>query len=512
MAMNVMVKQKYWLHELLLLSLLLILFGCSGGGGGEQQLGENSSTSSANTGRVVVLLTDKPTEEFDEINVSILSVELLSEDGKVTIYNHSQGRVINLLDLRGEFHLFRIATDVPAGWYEKIRLTVNSVELVKYSTIRNEEDSRYYPKLPGNGKIDLNPGTPFYVGRDKTLELRIDMDADKSIHIINPGGKEKYNFRPVIFVDIKSDEPSDSTIPDKLIRVHGNIHEMYTSSFLLCPSRDTSIASEVTIHQEGCIEVHVNDETSIFNDLGDPVRFIELRVGLEVEAIGKLLKDRPDIDDGDRSMEPLQLHAYVVEIGERGTFLSLNGTISSEPQRSPSATAVFDFQIAPNQGFSGNLDVQVQLIDASRIFTSTGEELAIADLLNEVGSIATIDAILVLSGSEAEPNVLKAALVVVDTSVQISEIQGIISTINLPDGTLFITCKPDQFECNEGEEICAIVSENTHMYALSINNKKDSIEMSPLKFSQLELFDEVGLFVQDNGRECFDAQDVFVTD
>lgn len=512
--MNLLAKQKHWLNVSLLLALLFILFGCSGGGGGggEQQLGGNSSISPADTGRVVVLLTDKPTEEFDEINVSILRVELLSEGGKITIYNPSQGRIINLLDLRGEFHLFRIATDVPAGWYEKIRLTVNSVELVKYNTIRNEEDSRYYPKLPGNGKIDLNPGAPFYVGRDKTVELRIDMDADKSIHIINPGGKEKYNFRPVIFVDIKSDEPSDCTIPDKLVRVHGNIHEMYTSSFLLCPSTDLSTDSKNTLHQEGCIEVHVNDDTSIFNDLGDPVRFTELRVGLEVETIGKLLKNRPDIDDEDRSMEPLQLNAYVVEIGEKGSFLSLNGTITSEPQRSPSATAVFDFRIAPNQGISGNLDVQVQLIDASKIFTSTGEELAIADLLDEVGSIATIDAILVLSDSETEPNVLKAALVVVDTSVQVSEIHGIITTINLPDRRLFITCGPDLFECDEGEEICVIVSENSHIYTLSINDKKDGIEISPLKFSQLELFDEVGLFVQDNGRECFDALDVFVTD
>ena len=100
----------------------LLVVACGGGSGG-------SSAVSGGTGSVAIAMTDGAAEDFDEINVTVVKIELLSDSGRVTIY--AGNKTFNLLDLADKAELFAIRDGVPAGRYSKIRLTLTGIELVK---------------------------------------------------------------------------------------------------------------------------------------------------------------------------------------------------------------------------------------------------------------------------------------------------------------------------------------------------------------------------------------------
>ena len=60
-----------------------------------------------------------------------------------------------------------LATDVPARCYNKIRLTVSEIKLVKLDA--DGDPVEFNAKINGNGKIDLNPRGTFCVGPDETV-------------------------------------------------------------------------------------------------------------------------------------------------------------------------------------------------------------------------------------------------------------------------------------------------------------------------------------------------------
>ena len=104
----------------------------------------------------------------------------MSESEKVTIFSGTKS--FDLLKLEDESALFSVSSGVPSLWYKKIRLHVTDIELVKKDGVTS-----IYPKLPGGGKIDLNPKGQFHVDPGETLILQIDLDAEKSIHISRDG-------------------------------------------------------------------------------------------------------------------------------------------------------------------------------------------------------------------------------------------------------------------------------------------------------------------------------------
>jgi len=159
--------------------LALLLVSCGSGGG-------SGNSSSASTGSVAVLLTDYPSSDFSEINVTITKIELLSDTVHVTIFTDPNGKKINLLDLKNETILLTIENNIPALWYDKIRLTASDLELVKPDPNDPDQVETYHPHLPGNGKIDLNPRMPFSVTPGQMLTIQLDLDAQKSIHVVEP--------------------------------------------------------------------------------------------------------------------------------------------------------------------------------------------------------------------------------------------------------------------------------------------------------------------------------------
>ncbi len=92
------------------------------------------------------------------------------------------------------------------------------------------------------------------------MALQLDMDAGKSIHIIEKGNctnkpDKCFNFRPVVFVDV-----IDKDFDSKLVRLNGVIKEVDSVEeyLLLCealPSKD--------MDNEGCVKVHFGDELGL---------------------------------------------------------------------------------------------------------------------------------------------------------------------------------------------------------------------------------------------------------
>ena len=112
-----------------------------------------SSDSAPGTGTVALLVTDAPSDIFEESNITVTRAELLSENGHVTVFEGE--RTFNLLDLT-DARIFAIREGVTAGSYSKIRLTLSDIELVDYmDTVNREDDAIYHPTLPGNGKLDI---------------------------------------------------------------------------------------------------------------------------------------------------------------------------------------------------------------------------------------------------------------------------------------------------------------------------------------------------------------------
>ena len=103
-------------------------------------------------------------------------------------------------------------------------LTLKDIELVDYNGSNRPKDYlTYHPKLPGKGKLDLNSRSNFTVVAGGTLAIQIDMDANKSIHIVKKGKQDEYNFRPVVFIDIVTD-----AFKERLVKLHGDIYAIDT--------------------------------------------------------------------------------------------------------------------------------------------------------------------------------------------------------------------------------------------------------------------------------------------
>jgi hypothetical protein len=211
------------------------------------------------TGSVGLLLTDAPADPslFSEINATLERVELLGGDsGRVSLFD-GPAETVDLLKLRNESVPFTFRDDVPVGTYCKVRLTLarpNGLELVLAA-----DGSSHFPKLPGNGKLDLLARDCFTVAPGASVTLQLDMDAGHSIHIVETGGKTEYNFRPVVFIDVINRDFSG-----KLVRLEGVIADIDAAdqSLLLCNALPTHESSRAH-----CAEVELGPDSAFFDNL-----------------------------------------------------------------------------------------------------------------------------------------------------------------------------------------------------------------------------------------------------
>lgn len=258
--------------------------------------------NTANTGRVSILVTDGVSDEFDEVNLTVESLSFLGEeDGHQTlVFNES--RVINLLALQNYSDLLVTAV-IPVGTYDKVRLHVSQVELVKY--IDEQTTESYIAKLPANGKVDLNPRGTFDVTGNGHLMMELDVDAEKSIHIVEKGnGKLEFNFRPVVFVTI-----IEALDDSKLVLLDGKVLARTVTGFQLCDEPLLEV-------DETCLAIALSQNTVVQNDLIELVLADSIANGDIVTVLGKADSGNIEalhivIEDKDKEVSDLVLFSGV---------------------------------------------------------------------------------------------------------------------------------------------------------------------------------------------------------
>lgn len=432
-----------------LLPLFLLLAACGGGGSG----GGGGGTAGS-SGTVGVLITDGPTDDFTSIEVTISKIELLGEQ-HVVLFEGSE--TFDLLRLENYSNLFSVTEDVPVGGYEKIRMRVEELVLVRETDdgMGGVETETIHPKLPGNGKLDLNPRGTFFVVPGGTLLLEIDMDAKKAVKVTTAGNSEQVIFRPVVFVRVLSD-PRDV---EKLARIHGTIRE-FTSpdAFELCTSaiRADDVDSDSDsdgLNDDSCLMVNLFDDTTAFDDLGEPVDLSFLMAGDPVTVVGKLSAlagglgggadgdsdtDTDGDSDGDSDTDSdsefdldearLRLDAIVVEVGPLGTWPRLAGEVASEVD----VDDVFDLALDPGQDFPDDTILPVLLRPETAVLARNGFRVDRSEILP--GTPAEVDGVI---DDSVVPEEILAALVLLgipDTSQDSAS--GEIADLEPPDAFL----------------------------------------------------------------------------
>lgn len=384
------------------------LFGLAACGGGSGTDTNSPGGTSLTTGTVGILLTDAPTDQFCQILATVESIDLLGTNGPTNVFTGPE--TVDVLGMRNYTDVFSIDTEVPVGSYQKIRLTLSDLALVECvedggQMVPEPEAGWEHPKLPGNGKLDLNPRGSFQVVGGETVMIQIDMDMEKSLHM-HQTGNGKWQFRPVIFVDVK---PSDT----KLVRVFGQVRDLDGSRFELCPTEPASSTDDDSNGMNGdmsgdddsgrCIDVFA-DGASIFDGNGNPVGTGAFTNGDLLTAIG-FLSVHDDDDDSDSRADDLRLDAEVIELGDQGTFQRIQGAVVS----APGTNDIFVFDPTPADDATNAIDVLYQA--GTKIFALGNNAELGTDAIQPL-TTGEVDGVFTDPATSGEP--LKSSLIVLD--------------------------------------------------------------------------------------------------
>ena len=248
----------------------IVATGGGGGGGGV------TSGTFGDTGSVALMLADGPADQYDKIWITIENAYLIPVDGPpVLIFRGPIKR--DLLKLQDDDFLLTIKNDVPARLYSKIRLEVSDISPI------GGPCQLFDVKLP-SGKIDLNPQNPFKVVPGTTLFIRLDIDANYSLH--TAGNSGKCIFRPVVFVDISYREPPrpcPQVFQGRIVRFFDSDSDGQIEGFLLKLSEKPELSEN-----RGELRVRLSQNATIFDYQGLPTDPSFLAINQFVNVRGKI--------------------------------------------------------------------------------------------------------------------------------------------------------------------------------------------------------------------------------
>ncbi|MDH3305492.1 MAG: DUF4382 domain-containing protein [Gammaproteobacteria bacterium] len=437
--------------RLSLLAGFLSIAACGGGGPTAEAPAEIPPAATAGT--VGLLFTDKPSDEFSAIRLNVVEAILIGGDeGQQMLFQGSE--LIDLLNLTN-FNEPVIFGEVKSGTYSKLRLVIDDLELVPA-----DGGPSIYPSLPANGKIDLLDQDGFAVLPERTLLIEIDMDANKSIKITGAGNGRKYNFRPVVKVDIM-----DGGEQGKLARVEGIVKEIFTDpagSFLLCDIETP----------DSCMDVTTDMNSSIFDDMGLPTDFTTLMVNDPVVVIGSY-----NVDSG------VVLEAQILEIG--GSAEQVKGNVVSNPTDN-------EFLLFTDD----DMDLVVELQTGTKYFDVNG---AIGADAIVIGTDVEIEGVKPAKADPADPDFIRAALVFVEAD----DDEQISGTIIEP---LDAVARSFGLTLTEGGDTCVRVNPDADI--VFVDEAASEVTMGSI--DDLAVGQTVDLFGMTAADECFDANEVIV--
>ncbi|MCJ7452153.1 MAG: DUF4382 domain-containing protein [Steroidobacteraceae bacterium] len=481
----------YFLRRGLVVTALAALVACGGGGGGSSD-NSGAKAASPTTGQVAILFTDAPSDQFCQILATVERVDLLGSSGSPT--NVFMGpETIDILSLRNYTDLFAIDAFVPIGTYEKVRLTLSDLALVECDAQGNPEPAAgwEHPRLPGNGKLDLNPRGSFEVIGGETLVIELDMDMEKSLHV-HQTGNGKWQFRPVIFVTISPDG-------SKLVRVFGQARIVGSMDFELCPIEPaSSVDNGSSTPGTECLGVFTDAATGIFDESGT-------RVGMDAVASGDLLTaigflSLYDNADGDTRMDNLRLDAAVIELGDLGTFARITGEVVSAPGNND----LFVFDPTPLDDATNAIDVLLQ--SGTRIF-ALGSNAELTSAALQPGTTGQVDGVFTTPPA-GEP--LKSSLIVLDqdTTPAVALLDAVIQAPIPTDDDAVAETRRFLVDTDTLNDKCVKVDAGTRY--LLITETASTSETTEITFADLAAGDLVDVFGADDAvdSECVLADTV----
>ncbi len=164
----------------------------------------STSSSAGGTGSVHLLVTDAPSDDWQEVTVHVKSVSLrnASDQSWSSVWtadssNPDSGK-LNLIDLSGVAQLLANAT-IAAGTYDRLQLTINtdptSMTLVddNGNTIDPANITVVDPSGNGQIKVDISPAITVANGTSNILQ--IDFDLAHPLSIVVENGKVVINLQ-----------------------------------------------------------------------------------------------------------------------------------------------------------------------------------------------------------------------------------------------------------------------------------------------------------------------------
>ncbi|MDH5544012.1 MAG: DUF4382 domain-containing protein [Gammaproteobacteria bacterium] len=328
--------------------------------------GETGKSNDSNTGSVSLFITDAPSDDFDSVYVTISEISLLGgseksvedendtqdaeKNNRITIF--SGEKTIDLLALRDHAELFAMRSDVPTGMYRKLRMILkqNGLELVRKDDEGNVIE-RVFPSLTGNRKIDLLARKGLEVRPGENLSIQIDIDAGKSLHIIQTGNGA-YRFRPVVFIEAVS-----GAIQTKLVRQSGELTEISVDgeNIIVCRKAEDS---------SSCMQADITS-ASIFDELAEMVELTNSDVGKYVTVIGHVR----EAQNGVNGMPIVEV--ALVQIAPIGSYHRLYANLQAESAELPG-----DMMLETSEGEI----LRGRLQPNARIFSRAGAPLTVESL------------------------------------------------------------------------------------------------------------------------------------
>jgi hypothetical protein len=393
--------------------LIFLLGGCGGSSDTSQSLQPQDGM-----GKVALLFTDLPSEDFDHIWISFDEVTLLGADGQQQVYGQlaeDTGMTIDLLDLKDVMDLAFIR-DVPAGFYSKVRLHITEIKL------ENEGEPPIDVRPVANGKLDLNPQGSFEVRAGQLLFIQLDMDANRSFQL-HQGGNGTWHFRPVVFMDIYGDFDTQ-----RLMRVFGDVVAVDNAelplSFDLCPTgmishKGSGMGMTVSPDHSQCIQAFVNDSGVFGGTDGTDQGAGALQVSDPAQQLTMIGFFRSSAGMAADALS--QFDTVAIELGDETAFERRDGVAVNAP-----TDGLFDWS-------AGGVVTPTLLQPKTRVFDSNGiEDLTGTGI--DTGATGTVDGI-------ESAGVFNSSLVLLD-AVAAVQLSGAVATI-IDSSTFNLLTAPD---------------------------------------------------------------------
>jgi hypothetical protein len=162
-----------------------------------------TSSSSGGTGRVNVLVTDAPSDDWQQVTVQLKSIALRNQADQswtnVWTGDPNAPTTLNLVDLSGVTAVLSTATGIPAATYDRLKLVINNdpttMTLVDDAgnTISPANITVVDPSGAGEIKVDIKPAMTVTDGTTANLQVDFDLAHPLSIFVLN--GKVVINLQ-----------------------------------------------------------------------------------------------------------------------------------------------------------------------------------------------------------------------------------------------------------------------------------------------------------------------------